>query len=199
MNEKIEKLKDFIIKASSDEGFVHHIWFVGRHLNIVEKIALEICEKYPGVDIDLVRGMVWIHDYPKMVDRERQHDLPFAEEIIRPLLKSLEFDTLYIDRLIGHHNIFESKMTTDLSLAPIEVRIVSSADGASHMFANFFSIYWKENAEKDLNYLSQSNGRKIRKDWERKIVIQEVKEALRARYEILSDQEFYLKDRFLNL
>jgi len=63
MNEKIEAWKAHVRQVSADASFVHHEWFVKWHLEIVERIALELCKKYPAADRELVEVMVWLHDY----------------------------------------------------------------------------------------------------------------------------------------
>jgi hypothetical protein len=199
MEEYIQKLKGSVIEASKNPQLIHHEWFVTHHLDIVQKIALELCERYKEADANLVLSLVWLHDYPKILNKEKEHDIPFAKEVISSLLNTLQFESAFKEKILEYHEIFESKETFDLNYAPIEVKIVSSADAASHFFANFFLIYWKENASLNTNILAESNRKKMIKDWERKIVIPEVKEALKSKYEAFLDQSQISKDKFLDL
>ena len=127
----------------------------------------------------------------------KEHDPIFTENTIMTLLHQTGFDENFTKKVLGYQMIFESKMTEDLSKAPIEVQIASSADGASHLFGPFFSIYWKENPNMTIPELMESNRNKLKKDWDRKIVLPEVKEALRGRHGIIFNQFAELPEKFL--
>ena len=194
MNHLIQNLKNHVIEASKNPAFLHNDWFIKYHLNIVEKIALELCDIYADADRDIVQTLVWIHDYGKILDMEKQHELNHESE---KLLLSLGFADDFVKKMMQYLDIFESKMTTDLKTAPIEVQIVSSADGASHLVGPFFSIYWKEYNTKTIAELTASNTKKLIKDWERKIVLPEVKKAFDQRHTMVIEQMGEFPDIFL--
>ena len=134
MYDKITELKEKVSLLAKNEGFVHHKWFLKYHLELVEKISLELYQKYPNSDLELLQGLVWIHDYGKIVGIKDE------EEVIeksKEFMKEIGFEEEYVNRVINLLEIFESKMTVDLSEAPIEVRIVSTADGVSHMSVSY--------------------------------------------------------------
>ncbi len=184
MYDKITELKEKVSLLAKNEGFVHHKWFLKYHLELVEKISLELYQKYPNSDLELLQGLVWIHDYGKIVGIKDE------EEVIeksKEFMKEIGFEEEYVNRVINLLEIFESKMTVDLSEAPIEVRIVSTADGVSHMYGPFYQMYCYENPEMSVEDLMESNIKKLEKDWDRKIVLPEVKEELQERYEFLRE------------
>jgi hypothetical protein len=193
MDEKIQKLKSYVVEASKNPSFLHHDWFVEYHLNIFEKIALELCDIYKEADKDVVLTLVWIHDYGKILDMAREHELNHKAG---ELLVELDFPTDFVKKVMEYLEIFESKMTTDLSKAPIEVQIASSSDAASHMVGPFMPIYWKEYNSKSIKELMGEQIKKLTKDWERKIVLPEVKVAFKERRKFISEQAGNLPDKF---
>ncbi len=49
-------------------------------------------------------------------------------------------------------------------------------------------IYWKEYSSKSISELIQAQKKKLNKDWERKIVLPEVKKAFEQRRKFISEQ-----------
>lgn len=194
MKNLIQKLKAHVTEAAKDPAFLHHDWFVEYHLNIVEKIALELCDIYKEADRDAVLALIWVHDYGKILDMKKEHELNHESE---NLLLNLDFPEDFIKKVGRYLDIFEQYMTVDLKQAPIEVQIVSSADAASHMVGPFFSIYWKEYSSKSIPELIGGNRKKLTKDWERKIVLREVKKVFEHRYKFISEQTGNLPEKFL--
>ncbi len=124
-------------------------------------------EKYADCDLNMLLGLVWIHDYGKIVGiKEEQKVLDES----KAFMLDIGFGGEYVDDVIGLLDIFESKMTSDLSEAPMEVRIVSTADAVSHMYGPFYQMYCYENPEMSVEELMESNMKKLEKDWDRKIV-----------------------------
>ena len=197
MDQPIQKFKDHVIEAAGNPAFIHHDWFVEYHLNILEKIAVELCDRYPEADKNIVLTLVWIHDYAKILDKENEH-AEYMFEKGREKLLEIGFETAFVDKVISYLSIFEKKMDVDLHTAPIEVQIVSSADGASHLIGPFWSIYFKENNGKAVEELMNSNKNKLKKDWERKIVLPEVKEAFLERNKFVNEQSGNFPGKYLS-
>ncbi len=196
MDNLIGKFKQHVVEVSKNPNFIHHDWFVEYHLNFVEKISLELCEKYPEADKSIVLILVWLHDYAKILDFSRQHDVVMFEKGREKLLE-LGFGKLCVDKVLEYLDLFEKKMEVDLRGAPIEVKIVSSADAASHLIGPFFAIYYKENANKTIPELMESNYNKLKKDWDRKIVLPEIKDAFKERHELFLEQVGDFPEKYL--
>lgn len=62
MQERIEEFKKHVRELSANPDFIYHEWFVTYHLELVERIALELLDKYPEAGRDVVLVMVWMHD-----------------------------------------------------------------------------------------------------------------------------------------
>jgi hypothetical protein len=184
MKDKIIDLKKRVSDLSRSENFIHCKWFLKYHLELVEEISLELSESYRDIDADLLQGLIWIHDYGKIIGVKDEKEV--LEES-QKFLYEIGFEEDFVNKLIKLLEIFESKMTMDLSEAPMEVKIVSTADAVSHMYGPFYQIYCYENPEKPLEELMESNIRKLEKDWNRKIVLPEVKESLQKKYKFLRE------------
>ena len=193
MESLIEDFRQAVIRAAGDPAFVHHRWFVRWHLEIVERLALELCQIYPDADSDLVALLVWLHDYGKIVDRANEHAATLTAG--RRQLQSLGFPAAVVDRAIRYVELIDAQR--DLDRAPVEVRIVSSADGAAHLIGPFYALWWQENADKPFEELMADNERKALGDWQRKIVLPEVRAAFAQRQRLLLERCGQLPRAFL--
>lgn len=197
MINNFEKLREYIKVIAHDTNFVHNPWYIKWHLEIVEKMSLELCEIYTHADKDIVLGLVWMHDHAKLIDRPHEHDSNVIEKG-RVVLEKLGFDKEYTDKLIEYINIFESKMTEDLSKVQIEIQIVSSADAASHFVGPFYNLWWYEHSDKTIDELMEDNRKKALKDWNRKVTLPEVKSAFESRFNHTIEQSGSLPQKYFN-
>lgn len=195
MQEKIDAFKQHVREAAANPEFVHHRWFVQWHLEIVDRIALELLGYYPEADPELVEVMVWLHDYGKILDFDNQYEMTLSAG--KEKLTELGFEPAFVQRAVENIATLDRKMTEALESAPIEVQIVSSADGCSHMVGPFMSLWWYENSGKTHEELLADTEAKLKKDWERKIVLPEARAAFEQRHKVISEQSGNLPEKFL--
>jgi len=193
MGALFERFRKHVISKAGKPGFIHHKWFVQYHLELVEKLSIELCQRHKEADKDMVLLLVWLHDYGKMLDFKDQHKKTLTEG--RKTLSRIGFPKGTIDKAIGFASLIDKK--ENLEKAPIEVKIVSSADAASHLVGPFFYLWWHENPGKPFEELMKDNIRKAMKDWDRKVVLPEVREAFQQRHDFLLEQSGKFPEKFL--
>lgn len=189
-------LKSKIKDHCDNSEFIHHKWYFKYHLEIVDKISKELCEIYKDADKEIVDSMVWLHDIGKIVPNTNQEETII--EYVPKLLKELNYDLKHIKKVLEYILLLEKKMEYDLNEAPIEVKIISSADAASHYYGPFYPLWWYENSTKTIEELIQDNRKKDIKDWERKIVLPEVKELVAEKHKFILEMTGDIPERFFN-
>lgn len=182
MNKLTDSFIMHVKSAAKNPTFTHHSWFVKYHLEVVEKIALELCRTYPNADKNIVLLLVWLHDYGKIIDFKNQYKATLTQG--KNKLQELGFPDDLVNKLIAYIEVFDKKR--NLEQAPLEVKIVSSADGASHFVGPFFSIFWKEHPDWTEKDLIAENKRKAQVDWNQKIVLPEIKKQFLPYYKHLT-------------
>ncbi len=193
---QLAAFKEAVIKNCQSDTFPYREWFVDDHLAIVERIAMELCDKYPEADRDAVFALVWFHDFGKPIDEESEREITRTKG--PETMTKLGFSTPFIEKVLALWERQEMKETIDISKEPIEVQIISTADGASHFVGKFFSSYFSDEPKESLKATVERLRAKMKKDWERKIVLPEAKAAFKHRYEHALEIVGEYPKKFLN-
>lgn len=195
MEHLFEKLKAAVVDAAVNPDFRHHKWYIKYHLEIVEQIAMELCDTYSHADRKLVSMLVWFHDYGKMLDFDDQYEKTLTEG--KNKLVELQFPNELVEKIIHYIDLADKKVNLESNDTPIEIKILSSADGAAHLVGPFFALYWYENPDRAIDSLLEGNTNKALIDWEKKIVLPEVKKAFLNRHLLILEQSGKLPKKFL--
>ena len=177
---KLNAFKQIVVENSKNENFQYREWFISDHMMIVEKIAMEICDIYPDADRDVVFALVWFHDFGKPIDEENEREVTKTKG--PEIMREIGFSEDFIQKVLAHWIRMEMKKEIDISKEVIEVQIVSTSDGASHFVGQFYPGYFGDSPKKSLEEVREEIRKKLTQDWERKIVIPEVKKAFKDRY-----------------
>ncbi|MCM2339405.1 MAG: HD domain-containing protein [Burkholderiales bacterium] len=180
MEDKLNKFKEIVKENCKNKDFEYREWFVSDHLLIVERIAMELCDIYKEADREVVTALVWFHDFGKPIDIKNERKLTKEKGI--EALRRVGLAEDFIDKVFRYWEKMEMKNEIDISQEVIEVQIVSTADGASHFVGQFYPGFFSDEPKEGIEWVREEIRKKIKVDWERKIVLPEVKKTFESRY-----------------
>lgn len=183
MHEKIDKFKYHVKSLCDNPNFIHNAWYFEYHLQIVEKISSNLCLQYPTANKNLTLLLVWLHDYKKIAQYNTTEIVD--QKYVERVLQQFGFDDSIISKSLEYVIQIDLKENLSNIDVPLEVKIISSADGASHLLSPFYFIYWKENYEDTIEEIISENLRKLKIDWEKKIVLPELQDQIKPIYHSL--------------
>ncbi|MEA2056457.1 MAG: HD domain-containing protein [Patescibacteria group bacterium] len=184
---KNQLVKD--IKTSKHCG----AWFYEEHILVVEKLAMDLCDKHPEANREAVTLMVWFHDIGRAHGHNEGHDL-YGADYARKILSDNGFDQDLIDLVVDAcktHSCDDNGKPESL-----EGKILATADALSHFHNGFYLrilISWsrKVNPERypelakksDYQHLKKKLFLKIDRDLNEKIFFEEVRQKIMPMYE----------------
>lgn len=192
MNPKIIAIKN---KLAADIKNSEHCdeWFYEEHILVVEKLAMDLCDKHPEANRDAVTLMVWFHDIGRAHGHNEDHDL-YGADYARKLLHEHDFDQNLIDLAAdacATHSCDDYGKPKS-----VEGKILATADALSHFHNGFYlrilsswsrkvdSKHYPELATKsDYQFLKKKLLAKIDRDINDKIFFEEARQAILPMYE----------------
>jgi len=176
----MEKFREMVKANNAKYGFVYREWMWEAHLLVVHKIAMELCGIYPEADRELVEALVWFHDFGKPIDEENEREVTRTEG--PKTMRECGFGEDFVSKVLRYWELMEQKNEIDIRTCPIEVQIISSADGCSHLVGVFYASWFRDYAGQPLVEIQKMVKEKMEKDWNRKIVLPEARQAFDQRY-----------------
>ena len=148
-------------RAANDPSFIHHEWYIEHHLDYVMAIANALLDSDKPEDQQLIRDMVWMHDYPKMLGDKDNFEL--VEKLVskyrsEEYTKRLMYELKWME-LIKQPNKFPIRGHT-----PYIATVMSTADALAHYYGPFFQIFHDENPDTPIAVLKKKNQAKLEKD-----------------------------------
>jgi len=172
----IEKVKEGI----ANKAFIHNEWYLQHHIEVVLSLSKEF-SKIENVEFTLdMELLVWMHDYGKIFECNKRYDK------YQVFLQECGLSNGISKKIVNW--IIEMDAKNNLHNADIEVQIVSSADGVSHLITPFYMFYWRENSNHNIEEILKENRRKLEADWCKKITLDFAREKYVAFYNSLSTQ-----------
>jgi putative nucleotidyltransferase with HDIG domain len=167
-------------------------WFYEEHILVVEKLAMDLCHRYPKADKDAVTLMVYFHDIGRIHGHDEDHDLYGANYAKRVLTKN-SFDQDFIDLVI---NGCRTHSCDDYGKPEsLEGKILATADALSHFHQGFYlrilsswskkidtEHYPELKPKADYHQLKTKLFAKIDRDLNEKIFFEEIRQAILPMY-----------------
>ncbi len=178
MTEPIQKFKEIVRVNNTNPDFTYHEWMFEHHLEIVHRIAIELCDIYTEADREVVEALVWFHDFGKSIDEANEYETTLREG--PKAMNEIGFGEEFIQKVLEYWELMEQKNEIDIRTCPIETQIVSTADGCSHFVGMFYASYFGDGDTVEVT--KQHLREKIEQDWNRKIVLPEARTAFETRY-----------------
>lgn len=169
MRPGIDTLKKRITEIAAMPDFVHREWYVKWHLQVVERLALELCEHYPQADKEVVEILAWLHDYGMMVDPD--NEFMMMQIAGRELLVEVGLPSEMVAKATEALAAI-NKQDTDPRAVPVEAQILVCADSCSRLIGPYYRIFWndaldKTYAGKTLEERNRIDLASIEADWKR--------------------------------
>ncbi|MBL7159314.1 HD domain-containing protein [Candidatus Microgenomates bacterium] len=155
-------------------------WFYEEHFLVVEKFAKELFCLYPDVNKQAVMLAVWFHDVSRAWGKSKDHDFHSAE-YAKKVLTQKGFDKKLIDLV---YEVCRSHSCKKYQPQSIEAKILTTADAMSH-FSGGFYLRLIHKWGKTMEYAAAKKRllKKIKRDYQEKILLQEAKKATKSLYQ----------------
>jgi len=181
MNKNIANIEKLIKGECETLGFVPE-WFFEEHLKIVEKHVLDILEKVPSADKEVVMLGVWLHDTQRIRGVNAPHQDGGAQEA-KKIMSQFDYDDNIIKKV---QNIIQTHSCDDKMPNTVEGRILATADAMAHYTSDFFlriAILGDRNVEEYKKWALE----KIEKNYNKKISFDFAKEKIKDRHNIIKN------------
>lgn len=164
-------------------------WLFDGHVVIVADYASELAKRY-GVSEDTARAAALLHDIADAVmKREDQRHEQASLDIARDLLQKHGYDAneirTIVDDAVALHSCHDGK----IPLSP-EGKVLATADSMAHLKGDFYLFatrYFGVSQGKGLADVKEWALKKIDRDYNNKILFDDVRSELAPDYEMLKD------------
>lgn len=187
---RIEKLEESVrnlYKAQDPERSDWADWLGEHHVFLVAGKAAKLADMY-GANPDLAQAAALLHDIAdtKMSRFAQTHE-ETSLHMARELMKAAGFNDaeikLAVDDAIRYHGCHDGRIPNSL-----EGKVLASADAAAHLQSDYYIFAtWALGKEKDLPEVKKWVLKKIDRDFNNKILFDDIKDLCRKDYEQLKE------------
>ncbi len=180
MSQNLQQVRSFARKTVLNSNKCQN-WTWAEYIAVVEKIARQILKLYPEANREIVLLSVWFHDISRAFGQYEDHDV-YGAEFARDYLMENDYPQEIVD---GVYQACLSHRAEDRQPQTLEAKILTAADALSHFDNGFYLKIlnaWSQSG-KDYESLKARLVAKIERDFHQKILLDEVKQAVKPMYE----------------
>lgn len=161
-------------------------WIWPNHVLWVADKAVEIAES-KGLDVSLCRVAALLHDIAdvEMSRMDEEHEQK-SLQIAREILEEVGYDQMTVDILVNDalakHSCYDNiRPESDTG------RVLATADALAHLQSSFFAhaLWDRGNTNRDYQEAKEWSAKKVERDFNNKILFDDIKEQARPSYEAL--------------
>lgn len=162
-------------------------WLGEHHVFVVAENAKKLAERY-GANSELAQAAAMLHDIAdarmsRFADNHEQASLEIAREILGKCNFTPAEVDLVVDDAIQYHSCHDGKVP-----ASQEGKVLATADSQAHLNSDFYVFaVWAMAREKGLAWIKSWVLKKIDRDFNNKILFDEVKQECEPNYLALKD------------
>ncbi len=166
-------------------------WLFDQHVFVVADNADQLAEQF-GANKEYARAAAMLHDIAdarmsRFDEKHEEMSLIISRELLEECGYTPQEVTLIVDDAIKYHSCHNGEIPNSL-----EGKVLATADSLAHLTTNFYELASGAlRGEKSTDYIRDWVLKKLDRDFQNKILFDEIKKEVQADYERLKKQYSY--------